>query len=345
MLKKLVIALLFIIIVVAGFIGWRFFTSATHFSQESKFLYIASDKANYAYLLQTMRDSQFVKSAGSFDVLAQQMDLDEKVKAGRYEITKGMSLMDIVRMLRNGRQAPITFTIKKVRTREGLAQMVGSKFETDSASFIKLLNSADSMKQFGLDTNTAMTMIFPNTYNYFWNTPPSGILKKMHEEYENVWTEERRRQAEKQGLNPTTAYILASIVEEETNANDEKGLVASVYLNRYRQGGRLDADPTVRFAMRDFTVKQILFVHLKIEHPYNTYRNKGFPPGPICTPSVETLDAVLQAPQTNYLYFVAKSDFSGKHDFSATFEEHVQKANEFRKELKEQQKIRDANRK
>ncbi len=149
-----------------------------------------------------------------------------------------------------------------------------------------------------------------------------------------VWSEERRRQAEQLGLTPVTATILASIVEEETNAQEEKGLIASVYLNRYRRGMPLGADPTVRYALRDFSLKQILFAHLNVESPYNTYRNKGFPPGPICTPSLQTLDAVLQAKETNYLYFVAKSDFSGRHDFSETFKEHVAKANAFRRELK-----------
>ena len=344
MFKKLVTAILIIIVLVAAFLGWRFFTSATDFTENSKYLYIPSDKANYAYLLKTVTDSHLVKNPGSFDMLARQMDLDVKVKPGRYEIDRDMSLVSIVRMLRNGRQSPINFTIAKVRTKEGLAEMVGRKFECDSASFMKFLNTPDSLKQFGLDTSTALTMIFPNKYTFYWNNSPGDILEKFQKESEKVWTEERRAQAKKRGLTPVTAYILASIVEEETNDLQDKGKIASVYLNRMHRGEPLGADPTVRYAIRDFAVKQILFVHLDVQSPYNTYRHKGLPPGPICTPSLETLDAVLQSPETNYMYFVAKSDFSGGHDFSETFEEHVTKANAFRKALKEQQRIRDANR-
>lgn len=344
MFKKLVLALLAIIVLAAAYLGWRYFTSATAFSETVKYLYIPSDKATYDHLLQTIKDSNFVESPGSFDFLAKRMSLDERVKPGRYEIKKGMSMMDIVRMLRNGRQSPINFTIAKVRTKEGLAEMIGRKFECDSAAVMQFLENADSMKRFDLDPNSALAMVIPNTYTYFWNSTPGIVLEKFHKEYEKLWTEKRREQAKQLGLTPVTATTLASIVEEETNAQDEKGKMASVYLNRYRKGMPLGADPTIKYALRNFGLKQILYGHLDVESPYNTYRNKGFPPGPICTPSLETLDAVLQSQQTNYMYFVAKSDFSGRHEFSETFEEHIAKANAFRKAQEEQQRIRDSRR-
>jgi UPF0755 protein len=344
MFKKLVLALLVVIVLAGAYLGWSYFTSATPFSEKSKYLYIPSDKATYDHLLQTIKDSQFVESPGSFDFLAKRMSLDERVKPGRYEIKKGMSLMDIVRMLRNGTQSPINFTVAKVRTQEGLAGMIGRKFECDSASVMRFINSPDSMKKFDLKPDEALAMVIPDTYTYFWNSTPTIVLDKFHKAYEKLWTIERRNQAKRLGLTPVTATILASIVEEETNAQDEKGIMASVYLNRYNAGMPLGADPTIRYALRDFGLKQILFGHLEVQSPYNTYRNKGFPPGPICTPSIETLDAVLQSQHTNYMYFVAKSDFSGRHDFSETFDEHVAKANAFRKELKKQQDIRDGKR-
>lgn len=344
MFRKLVMALLVIIVLAAIIIWWKFFTSDTAFTQNSRLLYIHSDKATYDHLLQTIKDSQYVESPGSFDVVARRMSLDERIKPGRYEIQKGMSLVDIVRMLRNGRQSPIDFTVAKVRTKEGLAGMIGRKFECDSTDVIKFFNSPDSLKRFNLTTDNFMVMVIPDTYSYFWNNTPGQVLDKFHKAYEKIWTGERRNQAKQLGLTPEQAVILSSIVEEETNAIDEKGTMASVYLNRLRRGEPLGADPTVRFALKDFGLKQILFGHLKTESPYNTYRNKGLPPGPICTPSQETLDAVLQSKPTNYLYFVAKSDFSGRHEFSETFEEHVAKANAFRKELKKQQDIRDGKR-
>lgn len=344
MFRKLVMALFIILVLGAAIIGYLFFTSATAFSEKSKFLYIRSDKATYDHLLQSIKDSPFVENTGSFDFLARRMSLHERVKPGRYEIEKGMSLVNIVRMLRNGRQSPINFTIAKVRTKEGLAGMIGGKFECDSADVMEFFNNPDSLKRFGVNTDNFMVMVIPDTYSYFWNNSPGQVLDKFHKAYERIWTEERRAQAKQLGLSPEQAVILSSIVEEETNAVDEKGTMASVYLNRLRRGEPLGADPTVRYALKDFGLKQILYGHLKTESPYNTYRNKGLPPGPICTPSQETLDAVLQSKPTNYMYFVAKSDFSGKHEFSETFEEHIAKANAFRKELKKQQDIRDGKR-
>jgi UPF0755 protein len=344
MFKKLVLALLVIIVLAGAYLGWRYFTAATAFTEKSKYLYIRSDKASYSDLLQTIKDSNFVESPGSFDFLAKRRGLDERVKPGRYEIKKGMSLMDIVRMLRNGTQSPINFTIAKVRTPEGLAEMIGRKFECDSASVMEFINSPDSMKKFDLKPDEALAMVIPDTYTYFWNSTPGVVLDKFHKAYEKLWNEQRRNQAKALGLTPVTATILASIVEEETNVKDEKGLMASVYLNRYNAGMPLGADPTIKYALRNFGLKQILYGHLEVESPYNTYRHKGFPPGPICTPSLETLDAVLQSEHTNYMYFVAKSDFSGRHEFSETFDEHLAKANSFRKELKKQQDIRDGKR-
>lgn len=344
MFKKLLLFLFVIILLAAAFVGWRFFTSATAFDEKSKYLYIASDKASYDHLLKTITDSQFVESPGSFDFLARQLDLDEKVKAGRYEIKKDMSLSDIVRMLRNGRQSPVNLVITKLRTKENLASLIGRKLECDSASVMKYFNSPDSMKKFGLDTGTVMAMVFPNTYTYFWNSDPAAVLDKLHKEYEKVWTPERTSQAKQHGLTPLTAYTVASIVEEETNDREDKGNITSVYLNRVNKGMPLQADPTVKFALRDFGLKRLYEKHLLVESPYNTYRNKGLPPGPICTPSLQTLDAVLQSPVTNYLYFVAKSDFSGKSVFSETYDEHILKARQYHQALNEEQKKRDANR-
>jgi UPF0755 protein len=344
MFRKLVMALLVIIVLAAAIIGWKFFTSDTAFSDKSKYLYIETDKANYEQLMKTMRDSQFVKSTDAFDFLGRRMSLDEKIKPGRYEIEKGMTLMDIVRMLRNGRQSPINFTIAKVRTKEGLAGMIGRKFECDSAEVMEFFSNPDSLKRFGVTPDNFMALVIPDTYSYFWNSRPSVVFDKFHKAYEKFWTEERRNQAKQLGLTPVQAVTLSSIVEEETNARDEKGIMASVYLNRLRKGEPLGADPTIRYALNDFGIRQILYGHLDVASPYNTYRNKGLPPGPICTPSLETVDAVLQSKPTNYMYFVAKSDFSGRHDFSETFEEHIVKANAFRKELKKQQDIRDGKR-
>ena len=187
--------------------------------------------------------------------------------------------------------------------------------------------------KYGLDTNTVMTAIIPNTYNFLWNTSGRGIFKKLYDEQEIFWSEERRKKAAGLNLTPAQAYILASIVEEETNKEPDKGKIASVYLNRLETGMRLAADPTVKFAMRDFGLKRIYFKHLEFRSPYNTYQNSGLPPGPICTPSSKTIDAVLNAPSTSYLFFVAKPDLNGYSNFASNYTEHKKYAKEYQQAL------------
>lgn len=342
MLKKFVLGIFVLVVLAAAFIGWRFFLPNTDFPEKQRYLYIRTHHAVYAEVLQTIKDSQFLRNPGSFDFLARRMDLPEKLKPGRYEIRKDMSISAIVRMLRNGRQSPVNLVITKLRTKEDLAALVGRKFECDSASVMDYLNNTDTVAAHGFDTNTVMATLYPNTYTYFWNSTPSIIFKKLFAEYKKVWTPEREQKAEKLGLPPTGVYTLASIVEEETNAQEEKGAIASVYFNRYKKGMRLQADPTVKFALRDFSLRRIYEKHLTVQSPYNTYRVTGLPPGPICTPSMATLDAVLNMPSTNYYYFVAKSDFSGRHTFSENYQEHLKNAKAFQKALDSVQALKKA---
>jgi UPF0755 protein len=181
-----------------------------------------------------------------------------------------------------------------------------------------------------------MTLVIPNTYTMFWNTKTSRILQRLKTEKENFWEKNNRlKKASDLGFTPEQVYTIASIVEEETNKQDEKGNVASVYINRYEKGMRLGADPTVKFALQDFGLKRIYQKHLQVQSPYNTYRVSGLPPGPICSPSSKTIDAVLNAPETDYLFFVAKSDFSGYHTFSTSYAEHLLHAKEYQKALDE----------
>jgi UPF0755 protein len=342
MRRKIFFGILGTLLLLVILIGWIFFTGNTAFNEKSKYLFIRTDQATYGDVLRTIEEGKFVKNPAAFNFLAKRMDLEEKIKPGRYEITKGMSLVDIVRLLRNGRQSPVKLVITKLRTKEDLASFIGKRFESDSSDVINYINNADSLKQYDLDTTTVMTGVFPNTYEIFWNSTPAVIFKKLFSERAAYWTEERKKLAAERQLNPTTAYILASIVEEETRDNAEKGNMASVYLNRYHKGMRLQADPTVKFALREFGLKRIYEKHLAVESPYNTYRNTGLPPGPICTPSLKTLDAVLNSPKTNYLYFVAKSDFSGRHVFTETYEDHLKYAKEFQQAQDKQQEIKKA---
>jgi UPF0755 protein len=339
MKRSFVLIVALVLIIIASFFAWRLWGPATAFSGERYFLYIRTGM-DYEQVVAELEKDTVLKSPSTFNWLAGRFDYKQNVKAGKYEIKSGMNLIDIIRMLRNGHQIPVHLTIIKLRTREGLASMVGRKFEPDSATVAQFCLNSDSLAQFGVDTNTFMTIIFPNTYSFFWNTSPSAIFKKMYVAYKAWWTPLRRQQAQERGLTPTTAYILASIVEEETNVQADKARIASVYLNRIAQGMRLAADPTVKYALKNFELKRIYEKYTKVESPYNTYRNAGLPPGPICTPSMQTLTAVLESPHTDYLYFVAKPDFSGYSNFAATYKEHLEYAQAYRKALDEQMAIR-----
>jgi UPF0755 protein len=241
----------------------------------------------------------------------------------------------MVRLLKNGTQSPVRLVINKFRTKEDMAKRLGLLFEPDSLQFIQFLNSPDSLSKMGLDTNTAMTLVIPNTYSVFWNTSANRLYHKLFSESKLFWTSERMAKAAKLGLNKEQVYTLASIVEEESNKNDEKPIIASVYLNRLKKNMRLSADPTVKFALKDFGIKRIRFKHISesAASPYNTYRNSGLPPGPICTPSIKTIDAVLDAAETDYLFFCAKPDFSGYHSFASNEKDHFRNAAAYQKAL------------
>lgn len=337
-MKKLLFGLLFLILLIGAVSGYLILGPATAFQTPAHNLFIQTGM-RYEELDSMLKKDDVLKHPLVFHFLARRIAYPENMKAGKYEIPKGMNLLNILKMLRNGRQEPVNLVITKLRTREDLAGMIGRKLECDSSAFMRFLNNADTLAFYGLDTNTVMTMVFPNTYTYFWNTNPTRIFKKMEQAANAFWTPERLQQAAAHQLNRKTAYILASIVEEETTRKDDKPKIASVYLNRMATGMRLAADPTVKFALRRFDLKRVYEKYLLVESPYNTYRNAGLPPGPICTPSMESLEAVLLAPDTKYYYFVAKPDFSGYSNFSETFGEHIKNAKSYQKALDAEMRI------
>lgn len=332
-MKKFVWIVLLLLFAGAAVAAWIFVGPGTGFSGAKEFLYIRSDAATKEVVLDSIEANKIVSNKTAFAFLANRLDYWKTIKPGKYEIKKGTSLLTIVRMLRNGRQSPVDLVITKLRTKEDFARFTGNRFEFDSAQMISYLNNADTLQRYDADTTSALWVVIPDTYTLFWNTTPSAVYRKIYQEAKHFWTGERKAKAQAIGLSPKEAYILASIIEEETTNHKEKDTVASVYLNRLRRGMPLQADPTLKFAVRNFALKRIAGPIMGIESPYNTYKNKGLPPGPICTPSKITIDAVLNPAQTNYLYFVANSRLNG-HLFSTTFAEHVQKANVYRQEDK-----------
>ncbi|KAA9038506.1 endolytic transglycosylase MltG [Ginsengibacter hankyongi] len=311
--------------------AWEFF-GPTIQPPAKKFFYIHSG-ATYQQVKDSLKKNGIIGTGFWFDKVATYSHYDKNVKAGKYKITDGMSVVNLVKMLRNGRQSPVNLIITKLRTKEDLAKKIADNFETDSLTVINFLNNNDSVLQFDVDTNTVMTIIIPNTYTYTWNTPVTNVFKKLYSEEHKFWNEDRLQKAERLHLTPKEVYTIASIVEEETNRPEDKGKIASVYINRLRKGMRLAADPTIKFAMKDFGLKRIYFKYLSYPSPYNTYLHTGLPPGPINTPSIKTIDAVLDAPETDYLFFVARPNSGGLSDFSSTFQEHSAYAKAYRDAL------------
>ena len=329
------------LLALAGAIGaWIFLGSATGFSGKKAYLYIRSDAATKTAVLDSLEKNEIVTNQSAFNFLAGRMNYWENIKPGRYEISKGASLLSIVRILRNGKQAPVDLVITKIRTKEDFARLTGARFEFDSSQMITFLNNSDSLERFNATPETALWPVLPDKYQYFWNSSPSVVYQKLYTESKKFWNDERKRKAQALGLSPTEVYTLASIIEEETTNHKEKDTVASVYLNRLKKGMPLQADPTLKFAVKNFALKRIAGEILSVESPYNTYRNRGLPPGPICTPSKITIEAVLNPAQTPYVYFVANRKLNG-HLFSETFEEHVRKANDYR-ELDKARRERDS---
>lgn len=322
--------LISIIILIALFVAWKFLGPAVS-EPGGEFFYIRTgsdmEAVKKELLVQKMISSTFW-----FDKTATLLHY-KNIKPGRYKISKKMSLVSFVRKLRSGDQTPIQFVITKLRLPENLAGKVGANFECDSLQMIRFIKNNDSLKAFGLDTNTVMSVVMPYTYPINWNTTPKKIFQHFYTAYKTFWNNERKARADSLGLTPIQVSTLASIIEEETNLKSDKPLIASVYLNRLETGMPLQADPTVKFALKDFQIKRVLHAHLEVKSSYNTYLNKGLPPGPICTPSISSIEAVLEAPKTNYLYFVASSNFDGSSVFSATLAEHQKNAKAYQRAL------------
>jgi UPF0755 protein len=319
-MKKILPIAIASIVLIAGFITYQIFGPTVN-APESKYFYIKTG-ASYDEVIANLKNQHIVNDGFFFNKLVNQAKYKNNVKAGKYEIKSGMSIYSLIKMLKSGKQAAVKLVVNKLRTVEDLAGKIGKNFEIDSLQTINFLKNNDSLRHYGVDSNTVMAMVIPNTYEIKWNTSLPKIFTKLKQEQEKFWNETRKQKASAKKLTPLQVYILASIVEEETNATSDKPLIASVYKNRFFKGEKLQADPTVKFAMKDFGLKRILFKHLEYPSPYNTYRNVGLPPGPICTPSSKTIDAVLDAAETNYMFFVAKPDLKGYSNFAVTYAEH-----------------------
>jgi UPF0755 protein len=244
-----------------------------------------------------------------------------------------MSNKDVISLLRSGRQTPVNVIFNNIRTKEQLAEKIGEQIEAPAQSILNLLNDADYTKKLGFTPDNILAMFIPNTYELYWNTSADKFIRKMKKENDLFWTPTRLAKSKKIELTPIQISVIASIVQLESNKEDEKPVIAGVYINRFKKDWKLEADPTLVYALGDFTVNRVLNAYKEIDSPYNTYMYKGIPPGPICLPTISSLNAVLNYTNHTYMYFCAKEDFSGYHSFASTYEKHLENARRFQKAL------------
>jgi UPF0755 protein len=270
----------------------------------------------------------------SLRFVAKVMKYEKLVKPGRYELKDGYTNRELINALRTGRQSPLKLTFQNIRLRQDLAQKLNQAIDARPGQFDSLLSSASYTRSLGFDTTSILTMFIPNTYELYWNSSPENLMQRMKKEYEKFWTPARDAKRQKMNLSRAEVSTLASIVEAEQQQHaDERPRVAGVYVNRLKRGMKLQADPTVVYANKDFTIKRVLNVHLAKDSPYNTYKYAGLPPGPINLPSIASIDAVLNPEKHDYLYFCAKEDFSGYHAFARNEQEHLVNARRYQAAL------------
>ncbi len=288
---------------------------------------------DYDSLLVILEKDSVLCHPSTFLLLARRKHLPTHVYPGHYVIRAGMSNNELINMLRGGFQDAVRVTLHNIHTLEELAGVLAQQLEPDSLAFLTLLKDSAFIAGYGFDTTTVIALFLPDTYEFYWTTSPQRFVRKMYREYKRFWDDDRRNRAKALGLTPVEVATLAAIVQEEVLHDDEMPRVAGVYLNRLRKGMRLQADPTVKFALKEEGRKRILKKDLRIDSPYNTYRYAGLPPGPIRMPSKAAIDAVLHAEKHSYLYFCAKDDFSGYHNFASNLSEHNHNARLYRRAL------------
>jgi len=300
--------------------------------QENRIL-IVKEGQTFKDVQKELHDGNFVQDLISFSFLAKIMDYDEQIKPGRYMLKKNMSNLRAIQLLKSGAQDPVSITFNNVRLIPELAEKITRNLGMTPQEFEAAVVQFAMSNSYGLNKDNVLVMFIPNTYKVYYNIVPEALVKRMYQEYEKFWTDERKEKAKKIGLTLTEVSVLASVVQAESVREDEAPTIAGLYMNRLKQGIPLQADPTLVFAVGDFTLKRILNVHKEIDSPYNTYKYAGLPPGPINMPEISSLEAVLNFKPSDYLYMCAKEDFSGRHNFTSDYKEHMNNAIRYQKAL------------
>jgi UPF0755 protein len=328
--KKILAYLLVAVSTIAATLAFYFWQVAyspnLNVDGKQKFVLYLPKNATYESMMDTLRTHKIINDEVAFGFMTKRMGLRESLRSGRYEIEPNAANKEIISKIRSGNQDPVKLTFNNIRTKDDLIKKIGTKLDFDSNLLLERITKEEECAKYGFTSETIMCMFLPDTYFIYWDSSVDDFLKRMNSEYKKFWNEKRLSQAQAINMTPIQVGVMASIVQSETNKPDEMPKVAGVYVNRIATDMPLQADPTVKFAVGDFSLKRILTKHLSISSPYNTYRNLGLPPGPIALPERIALDAVLGYDKHNYTYFCAKEDFSGYHNFAATYTEHLKNA-------------------
>ncbi len=335
-MKKIILSLLAVIllagILLAGQQYYRAYVNNIESRDGKAHLLYVYPETTMAELKAAIEQTHIIHSKITWDLHCQLLRF-MKPKVGCYQLEAKEGNLAIIRRIRGGMQTPVALTFNHIRTHEQLAKRLSEQLLLDSTSIITRLEDNAFMGKYGLNKATAVCLFIPDTYEVFWTISPDQLFKRMAQEYKTYWTPERKQKAKKLGLSQSQVATVASIIEEETNKDFEYPIIAGLYLNRLRIGMPLQACPTVKFALQDFGLRRILNKHIQYESPYNTYKHKGLPPGPIRIPRAKTMDAVLNRDNNNYLYMCASADFNGTHHFSSSYAAHARYAREYQKAL------------
>jgi len=307
---------------------------------KEKYIYIPTD-ADFLTVVKVLSENGLLVNSNSFEWLAKQKKYTTNIKAGRYKIDRALNNNELVNLLRSGKQTPIKVTFNNLRTKEQLAGRIANQIEADSFSILSYITDTIFQQKLALNNNNIACLFIPNTYEFYWNTSAEQFVNRMLKEYKSFWDTTRKAKADKIKLNYYEVATLASIVEKEQNIKrDERPEIAGLYLNRIKKKMKLESDPTLIFALDDFTIKRVLNKDKKVDSPFNTYKHRGLPPGPICIPSINAIDAVLNASSHKYIFMCAKEDFSGYHNFAKTYAKHLLNARKYQKALNKRKIMR-----
>ena len=338
--RKIIIAFVGFLTLIILFLGYQYYTYYLpnfETKQQSEYIYIDAS-TTFDEIISQLEEKKLIKNKHSFKRWAKLKKYTQNIKTGRYEIKNEMSNKDLINNLSRKIQAPVKLKLNNIRTKEQLCKKLDNQLMADSVDFMNMLNDNNLLLEYNVKKEEIIAFFIPNTYEVYWDIKPNDLLKRMNFEFKKFWNEKRLAKADSIKLSPIEVMTLASIVEEETNLAKDKPIIAGLYLNRLRIKMPLQACPTAKYAVGDFSLRRVLYEHTQVNSPYNTYKNIGLPPGPIRTPSIESIDAVLNYKKSTYLYMCAKETFNGEHNFASTYAEHVRNAQKYQAAFKKRKK-------